>query len=192
SWVPLSARWTQGLCCGCFPPPCHSFLIGIAEGSITVKQQKNDIVLYCEAEDKNLPISWRKDGNALNHGNSSLSLGDILDDPRGVFECSSARLQVFVRMCQNCIRLDVAAIMGILLASIVATFFLAVGVYCIAAGEPGRRSQASDKQTLLANEQLYQVSVCLWSVPSSPPWWCFPGQLLPSCEMRGLLHPRIH
>ncbi|XP_028564687.2 T-cell surface glycoprotein CD3 gamma chain-like [Podarcis muralis] len=141
---------------------CAAFLFGllfskgIAEDSITVKQQKNNIVLYCEAEDKNLPISWRKDGNALNHGNSSLSLGDILDDPRGVFECSSARLQVFVRMCQNCIRLDVAAIMGILLASIVATFFLAVGVYCIAAGEPGRRSQASDKQTLLANEQLYQ------------------------------------
>ncbi|XP_034995543.1 T-cell surface glycoprotein CD3 gamma chain-like [Zootoca vivipara] len=140
---------------------CATFLFGllfskgIAAASITVKQHKNNIVLYCK-EDNNHPISWKKDGNALNHGNTSLSLGAILDDPRGVFECNDARLQVFVRMCQNCIRLDLAAIMGILTASIVATLFMAVGVYYIAAGEPGRRSQASDKQTLLANEQLYQ------------------------------------
>ncbi|XP_060643280.2 T-cell surface glycoprotein CD3 delta chain [Anolis sagrei] len=83
-----------------------------------------------------------------------------MDDPRGSFSCESgvqtASLQVFFRMCQNCILLDAPTILGIGIASLVATLFLAVAVFCLAVEEPGLRSQASDKQNLLANEQLYQ------------------------------------
>ncbi|XP_061448649.1 T-cell surface glycoprotein CD3 gamma chain-like [Rhineura floridana] len=126
---------------------------------ITVKQSRKSIILQCEA-DKNAMVQWKKNGKALSHTDKELPLGFAVDDPRGFYECNNSKttdsLHVFFRMCQNCIHLNLATILGVLVASIVATFFLAVAVYCIAAEKPGQRSQASDKQTLLANEQLYQ------------------------------------
>ncbi|NXX75198.1 CD3D protein, partial [Urocolius indicus] len=82
-------------------------------------------------------------------------------DPRGVYECEieggkkSSPLQVYYRMCQNCIEVDAPTISGIVVADVVATVLLAVAVYCIT-GHKGRLSRASDRQNLIANEQLYQ------------------------------------
>ncbi|XP_039197724.1 T-cell surface glycoprotein CD3 delta chain-like isoform X5 [Crotalus tigris] len=59
-------------------------------------------------------------------------------------------------VCQNCIHLDFTMILGISAASLLATIFLAIAVYHIAVEERGRPTQASDKQCLLANDQLYQ------------------------------------
>ncbi|KAM9113868.1 T-cell surface glycoprotein CD3 delta chain [Pangshura tecta] len=59
-------------------------------------------------------------------------------------------------MCQNCIELDAATISGIVVADVIATVFLAIAVYCITSQESGRHLRASDRQTLIANEQLYQ------------------------------------
>ncbi|NWR75683.1 CD3D protein, partial [Centropus unirufus] len=83
-------------------------------------------------------------------------------DPRGIYTCvtqngqRSAPLQVHYRMCQNCIEVDVPTISGIVVADVIATVFLAVAVYCITGQDKGRLSRASDRQNLIANEQLYQ------------------------------------
>ncbi|NWS72671.1 CD3G protein, partial [Crotophaga sulcirostris] len=83
-------------------------------------------------------------------------------DPRGVYTCAtlsgkrSPPLQVYYRMCQNCIEVDIATISGIVVADVIATIFLAVAVYCITGQDKGRLSRASDRQNLIANEQLYQ------------------------------------
>ncbi|NWW99113.1 CD3D protein, partial [Caloenas nicobarica] len=83
-------------------------------------------------------------------------------DPRGIYTCEiengkrSPPLQVHYRMCQNCIEVDAPTISGIVVADVVATVFLAVAVYCIAGQNKGRMSRASDRQNLIANEQLYQ------------------------------------
>ncbi|XP_075028962.1 T-cell surface glycoprotein CD3 delta chain-like isoform X2 [Calonectris borealis] len=61
-----------------------------------------------------------------------------------------------VRVCQNCIEVDAPTISGIVVADVVATVFLAVAVYCITGQDKGRMSRASDRQNLIANEQLYQ------------------------------------
>ncbi|XP_062995205.1 T-cell surface glycoprotein CD3 gamma chain-like [Elgaria multicarinata webbii] len=126
-------------------------------GSIKVNQDGKIIILECE---NNPPmINWEKDGMDLSHSETQLRLGSVMDDPRGVYQCvngSKTTLQVYVRMCQNCIEWNLPTIIGLTLASLVATSFLGVAVYCIGAEESGQRSRASDKQTLLANDQLYQ------------------------------------
>ncbi|NWX35905.1 CD3D protein, partial [Notiomystis cincta] len=80
-------------------------------------------------------------------------------DPRGLYECETGgqrnRLQVYYRMCQNCIEVDAGTISGIIIADVVATLLLAVAVYCVSAHDRGHTSRASDRQNLLANE-LYQ------------------------------------
>ncbi|XP_042332894.1 T-cell surface glycoprotein CD3 gamma chain-like isoform X3 [Sceloporus undulatus] len=129
--------------------------------AIIVKPKGTNITLECKGGSSE--IKWKKDGNPLNNMGKELALGSAMDDPRGFYQCyekdpkKNASLQVFFRMCQNCVHLNLPTILGILLASLVATLFLAFPVYCIAVEEPSRRSQvASDKQNLLANEQLYQ------------------------------------
>ncbi|KAM9768784.1 T-cell surface glycoprotein CD3 gamma chain isoform 2-T3 [Dama dama] len=59
-------------------------------------------------------------------------------------------------VCQNCIELNPATVVGFIFTEIVSIFLLAVGVYFIAGQEEARQSRASDKQTLLNNDQLYQ------------------------------------
>ncbi|XP_020649739.1 T-cell surface glycoprotein CD3 gamma chain isoform X1 [Pogona vitticeps] len=123
------------------------------------KQKERTVSLRCQGRDV---ATWLKDGVDLQQGGQELLLGSPLDDPRGVYSCRTsprneeASLQVYFRMCQNCIQLDLPTVLGLLLASSVSTVFLAVAVYCLVTGEPGWQPQASDKQTLLANEQLYQ------------------------------------
>ncbi|NXC40159.1 CD3D protein, partial [Penelope pileata] len=81
-------------------------------------------------------------------------------DPRGTYTCSSGSstdtLQVHYRMCQNCIEVDAPTISGIVIADVVATIFLAIAVYYVTGHDKGRMSRASDRQNLIANEQLYQ------------------------------------
>lgn len=48
---------------------------------------------------------------------------------------------LLVAVCQYCVHMDVATIAGLLMASVLATVFLAVAVSKIAAPEPGRISQ---------------------------------------------------
>ncbi|KAM9217164.1 T-cell surface glycoprotein CD3 gamma chain-like isoform 2-T2 [Leptosomus discolor] len=129
-------------------------------GQVIVKEASGKVFLQC-ATDRKSAITWLKDGNSV--GNTTqLDLGAVYDDPRGVYTCKTEsgtegrRLQVYYRMCQNCIEVDAPTISGIVIADVVATIFLAVAVYCITGQDKGRMSRASDRQNLIANEQLYQ------------------------------------
>lgn len=93
--------------------------------------------------------------------NKNLDLGKRILDPRGTYVCNGTEqrmpsLQIYYRMCQNCVELDPGALAGIIIADIVATLLLALGVYCFTGHETGRLSGAMDTQALLRNEQLYQ------------------------------------
>uniref|UniRef100_A0A8C3RX61 CD3 gamma/delta subunit Ig-like domain-containing protein n=1 Tax=Chelydra serpentina TaxID=8475 RepID=A0A8C3RX61_CHESE len=104
-------------------------------------------------------VTWERDGITMSKRNREFNLGAEANDPRGVFKCNdSDPVQLHFRMCQNCIELDAATISGIVVADVIATVFLAVAVYCIAGQDSGRLLRASDRQNLIANEQLYQVS----------------------------------
>ncbi|XP_001502881.1 T-cell surface glycoprotein CD3 delta chain [Equus caballus] len=89
-----------------------------------------------------------------------LDLGKRILDPRGTYMCGDAKenssLQVYYRMCQNCVELDSATLAGIVITDIIATLLLALGVYCFAGHETGRLPRAADAQALLRNDQLYQ------------------------------------
>ncbi|KAM9768785.1 T-cell surface glycoprotein CD3 delta chain [Dama dama] len=93
-------------------------------------------------------------------GNKSLDLGKRIQDPRGMYQCGNenakSTLQVYFRMCQNCVELDSATLAGIVITDIIATVLLALGVYCFAGHETGRFSRAADTQVLMGNDQLYQ------------------------------------
>lgn len=96
--------------------------------------------------------------------NKSLILGKGILDPRGMYMCNGTEelakvvstVQVYYRMCQNCVELDSATMAGAIITDLIATLLLALGVYCFAGHETGRLSGAADTQVLLKNEQLYQ------------------------------------
>ncbi|XP_055478189.1 T-cell surface glycoprotein CD3 gamma chain [Psammomys obesus] len=149
-------------------------VIFLLQGIVAQSKQENHLVkvddnrgdgsvlLICDLKDKT--ILWFKDGNRISPPNSTKntwSLGNSARDPRGVFQCRGAKdkskpLQVYYRMCENCIELNIGTIFGFFFAEIISIFFLAVGIYFIAGQDGVRQSRASDKQTLLQNDQLYQ------------------------------------
>ncbi|XP_062951580.1 T-cell surface glycoprotein CD3 gamma chain [Cynocephalus volans] len=148
-------------------------VIILLQGTVAQSKQENhavkvddnredgSVLLTC-AFKKN--IEWYKDGeriSSLNTSKNTWHLGQSTKDPRGIYWCkgsegTSKPLQVYYRMCQNCIELNAATISGFVFAEIISIFFLAVGVYFIAGQDGVRQSRASDKQTLLPNDQLYQ------------------------------------
>ncbi|XP_017193626.1 T-cell surface glycoprotein CD3 gamma chain isoform X2 [Oryctolagus cuniculus] len=131
---------------------------------IEVDDNRDDgsVLLTCKLPDKN--IKWLKDGQEVKFRNVSgnkWNLGSSTKDPQGIYSCkgatkSSESLHVYFRMCQNCIELNAATVSGFIFTEIISIFFLAVGVYFIAGQDGVRQSRASDKQTLLPNDQLYQ------------------------------------
>ncbi|KAM4827960.1 T-cell surface glycoprotein CD3 gamma chain [Thomomys bottae] len=123
-------------------------------------REDGSVLLTCDLRDQN--IQWFKDGKIITNSNKNTwNLGSSIKDPRGIYHCQSSKnkskpLHIYYRMCQNCIEVNATTISGFIFAEIISIFFLAVGVYLIAGQDGVRQSRASDKQTLLPNDQLYQ------------------------------------
>ncbi|XP_077633417.1 T-cell surface glycoprotein CD3 delta chain [Crocuta crocuta] len=126
---------------------------------ISVEELEDKVLLSC-----NTSIIWMEGTTGtLLRNDTNLDLGRRILDPRGVYTCKRKEeqdkihfMQVYYRMCQNCVELDSGTLAGIIITDIIATILLALGVYCFAGHETGRLSKAADTQTLLGNDQLYQ------------------------------------
>ncbi|XP_071432300.1 T-cell surface glycoprotein CD3 delta chain [Pithys albifrons albifrons] len=131
---------------------------GNQENKITVKESSGKVFLQCGTAQQG-SVSWMKDGIPVGD-TPQLELSGVYDDPRGLYTCETGgkkrKLQVHYRMCQNCIEVDAATISGIVMADVMATVLLAMAVYCVTGHDRGRLSRASDRQNLIANDQLYQ------------------------------------
>ncbi|XP_055278469.1 T-cell surface glycoprotein CD3 delta chain [Moschus berezovskii] len=145
----------------------HSrFLSGLILAAL-LSQVNPNVLHVLEPEDKvflkcNSSIRYLQgtEGQEVS-SNKTLDLGKRIQDPRGMYWCGaenaeSYTLQVYYRMCQNCVELDSATLAGIVITDIIATVLLAFGVYCFAGHETGRFSRAADTQVLMGNDQLYQ------------------------------------
>ncbi|KAL7981655.1 hypothetical protein Chor_005743 [Crotalus horridus] len=185
---------------------CAAVLALFFQEFITIEQKGKNVSLICEGGDNK--THWIKDRMDLTYQGKELALA-VMDDPRGIYKCiiqngKSRSVQVFIRMCQNCIHLDFTMILGISAASLLATIFLAIAVYHIAVEERGRPTQgscffslwtqssyfdpaASDKQRLLANDQLYQV-IEVWSAHTGPKGGCSSFQPLQEHNDRPYSH----
>ncbi|XP_044525543.1 T-cell surface glycoprotein CD3 gamma chain [Gracilinanus agilis] len=127
-------------------------------------QQDGTVLLTCNFQGVET-VQWIKEGMILKETKRTLNLGSISEDPQNVFWCrnstnttkkESRPLHVYYRMCQNCMKLDGVTLSGLILAEIITLSLLAVGIYFIAGQDAVWQSRASDKQTLLTNDQLYQ------------------------------------
>lgn len=106
-------------------------------------------------------ITWQEGTEPLPNGKTSkrIDLGKLILDPRGMYECEVGKkttMQIYYRMCQNCVELDTTTVTGIIVTDIITTLLLALGVYCFAGHETGRPSEAADTQVLMRNDELYQ------------------------------------
>nr|XP_033774704.1 T-cell surface glycoprotein CD3 gamma chain isoform X2 [Geotrypetes seraphini] len=133
---------------------------GAVSQELEVKLSENGgkVTLTCGTTND---VEWFKDGIEMSSNKSELKLGSEQNDPRGFYKCNHPtngkdHLQVYYRMCQSCIEFNAGTIAGLLIADIIATVLIAFAVYCVTRSERGRSSRASDKQTLIRNEQLYQ------------------------------------
>ncbi|XP_045412328.1 T-cell surface glycoprotein CD3 delta chain isoform X2 [Lemur catta] len=147
------SRFLAGLILAALLPQVSPFMI-------PVEELEDRVFLNCNAS-----ITWLEGtmGTFLSE-NKRLDLGKRVLDPRGMYSCNGtdthgnkvSAVQVYYRMCQNCVELDPASLAGIIITDIIATLLLALGVYCFAGHETGRLSGASDTQALLRNDQVYQ------------------------------------
>ncbi|XP_048368015.1 T-cell surface glycoprotein CD3 gamma chain-like [Sphaerodactylus townsendi] len=122
--------------------------------SIQVKHKRNGIYLFCRTGKDSKVLNWTKDGKDIGSANEKeLLVGSAVDDPRGLYQCNSEKangsLQLYFRMCQYCVQLNSAVVIGMVAAEVVATALLVAAVWCLAAQEPGRRSRASPARSLL-------------------------------------------
>lgn len=138
-----------GLILAAFFPQGSSFKVSVTEYEDQVFVSCNTSIMRLEGSAE----AWLAK-------NTTLNLGKGILDPRGIYKCNGtgelSTLQVYYRMCQNCVELDSATVAGIIITDLIATLLLALGVYCFAGHETGRLSGVSDIQALLKNEQLYQ------------------------------------
>ncbi|XP_035884381.1 T-cell surface glycoprotein CD3 delta chain isoform X1 [Phyllostomus discolor] len=125
-----------------------------------MKELEDKVILSCDRG-----ITWLSGMKGKSFSdNTVLDLGKRTLDPRGLYECNvttgnsfkTFTVQVYYRMCQNCVELDSATLAGVIVTDVIATLLLALGVYCFAGHETGRLSRTADTQALLRNDQLYQ------------------------------------
>ncbi|XP_008573138.1 PREDICTED: T-cell surface glycoprotein CD3 delta chain isoform X1 [Galeopterus variegatus] len=147
------SRYLAGLILAALLPQVSLF-------KIDVEEIEDKVVLKC-----NTSVKWLEGTvGKLSSNDTRLDLGKRILDPRGVYACNgtdihagkTSTIQVYYRMCQNCVELDLATLAGIVITDIIATLLLALGVYCFAGHETGRLSGADDTQALMRNDQLYQ------------------------------------
>ncbi|XP_069324976.1 T-cell surface glycoprotein CD3 delta chain isoform X2 [Eulemur rufifrons] len=146
------SRFLAGLILAALLPQVSPF-------KIPVEELEDRVFLNCNAS-----ITWLEGtmGTFLSE-NKRLDLGKRVLDPRGMYSCNGtdthgnkvSTVQVYYRMCQNCVEMDPASLAGIIITDIIATLLLALGVYCFAGHETGRLS-GGDTQALLRNDQVYQ------------------------------------
>ncbi|XP_068922773.1 T-cell surface glycoprotein CD3 delta chain isoform X2 [Petaurus breviceps papuanus] len=129
--------------------------------SISVVESEDKIFLKCNGTE----FSWKIFGESLEKdypSNKSMDLGKKIQDPRGVYQCfndkdkSSPILHVYYRMCQNCVELNSGSLMGVLVADVIATIILAIGIYFFVGHEERCFPTALDKQSQMQNDVLYQ------------------------------------
>ncbi|KAM4703260.1 T-cell surface glycoprotein CD3 gamma chain-like [Rhinophrynus dorsalis] len=126
---------------------------------IVVSKGTSRIVLNCDLEN----VQWFREGEDLSHNDKTLDLGSMWDDPRGLYSCTGNKdsgkvkwsLEVYVRMCQNCIEFDIGTISGFVVADVIMIGFIALAVYYVSGSETRRPARASDKQNLIQNEATY-------------------------------------
>ncbi|KAF6102590.1 CD3d molecule [Phyllostomus discolor] len=147
----------------------RSFLAGLILAALlsqvspeyqVMKELEDKVILSCDRG-----ITWLSGMKGKSFSdNTVLDLGKRTLDPRGLYECNvttgnsfkTFTVQVYYRMCQNCVELDSATLAGVIVTDVIATLLLALGVYCFAGHETGRLSRTADTQALLRNDQLYQ------------------------------------
>ncbi|KAG8522203.1 T-cell surface glycoprotein CD3 delta chain, partial [Galemys pyrenaicus] len=125
--------------------------------AITVSEIEENVHLSCE---KSITLLSGTNLQKVGKDNTSVDLGKRILDPRGKYSCEkdgkTQSLQIYYRMCQNCVELDPGTFSGLMIADVIATLLLALGVYCFAGHETGRLSEAANSQVVMRNDQLYQ------------------------------------
>ncbi|XP_059873131.1 T-cell surface glycoprotein CD3 gamma chain isoform X1 [Delphinus delphis] len=117
------------------------------EVKVDDNQEDGSVILTCDMNEN--VIRWFKDEveiSPVNTSKKTWNLGSSTKDPRGIYWCQGSKnrskpLQVYYRMCQNCIELNLATVSGFIFAEIISIFLLAVGVYYIAGQEGVRQSR---------------------------------------------------
>ncbi|OBS58519.1 hypothetical protein A6R68_10384 [Neotoma lepida] len=124
-----------GLILAAFLPQGSSFKISVTEYEDQVFVTCNTSIMHLEGTAE---VWFAK--------NTTLNLGKGILDPRGLYKCNGTEqlakevstIQVYYRMCQNCVELDSATVAGVIITDLIATLLLALGVYCFAGHETGR------------------------------------------------------
>uniref|UniRef100_UPI00398F6674 T-cell surface glycoprotein CD3 delta chain-like isoform X2 n=1 Tax=Pristiophorus japonicus TaxID=55135 RepID=UPI00398F6674 len=117
----------------------------VSAKAIVIKDVNNGVMVTCANDIK------------VNGVSTNLKILTVSDPASGFYSCDSTNgdevsVYVYLNLCRNCVAMDVGAICGILIASVISTIFIGIAVYSISAQDRSTSHQASDKHPLMHND----------------------------------------
>ncbi|KAE8592466.1 hypothetical protein XENTR_v10018762 [Xenopus tropicalis] len=115
---------------------------------IDASVKNNYLTLKCNSASS---VIWKHNNEIIEANNTDLDLGSLWNDPRGTYSCKASEneneksIEVFVRMCQNCIELDTGTISGFIVADIIMIGLIAIAVYCVSGSESRRPARGEGR-----------------------------------------------
>ncbi|XP_032905595.1 T-cell surface glycoprotein CD3 delta chain-like isoform X1 [Amblyraja radiata] len=128
-------------------------LFGISEAKITIIPSGSTLQLQCK-NNANVTIVYR---GGVKETSSSSSRTIRTDADTATYGCSDSSVSsdstfVFIRACRNCVEVDSGTMAGLVIGDLIATFLIAVAVYCVATPPKVKIHRAFDRQALIPND----------------------------------------
>ncbi|XP_072094392.1 T-cell surface glycoprotein CD3 delta chain-like isoform X1 [Mobula birostris] len=127
-------------------------LFGVSEAEIKITEAGNSLRLQCD--NGNITFQGNEVGGSRPISSCPLMIWKATEADNGVYDCakSSEPTFLFIKDCNNCIQVDPGTLSGIVIGDLVATFLIAVAVYCVSAPPKVKIYQASDRLALVKND----------------------------------------
>ncbi|XP_069750720.1 TYRO protein tyrosine kinase-binding protein isoform X2 [Narcine bancroftii] len=127
---------------------------GVTEANMNIKFTGTTLILNCN-ENKNVTIKRINDLHGRETASSQLTIQEVSDADTALYSCTddlSNPTLIFIKACQNCVRVDSGTMTGIVIGDLITTILIAVAVYCISIPAKGKIYQGFDRRALIQND----------------------------------------
>ncbi|XP_059813003.1 T-cell surface glycoprotein CD3 delta chain-like isoform X1 [Hypanus sabinus] len=127
-------------------------LFGVSEAKINITSSGDSLRMSC----MNQNVTFKKSENepVTIVTSCPLTIWKVTEADSGIYEChqESEPTFLFIKDCINCIQVDPGTLAGIVIGDLVATFLIAVAVYCVSTPPKLKLYQAADRLALVKND----------------------------------------
>ncbi|XP_072885929.1 T-cell surface glycoprotein CD3 delta chain-like isoform X1 [Hemitrygon akajei] len=127
-------------------------LFGVSEARIDISSSGNSLRMNCM--NRNITYKQSESETPTTLSSCPLTIWKATEANNGIYNCLSdpESTFLFIKDCHNCIQVDPGTLAGIVIGDLVATFLIAVAVYCVSTPPKLKLYQAADRLALVKND----------------------------------------